>query len=83
MGSSRLPGKVLLDIEGQPMLARVVERTRCAATVHQIVVATTTEVDDDPVAEFLPGARLQLPARQPPRCARPLLPGSARRSRPR
>ena len=52
MGSSRLPGKVLLDIEGQPMLARVVERARCAATVDQIVVATTTEVEDDPVANF-------------------------------
>lgn len=52
MGSSRLPGKVLLDIAGQPMLARVVERARRAKTVDQVIVATTTEPDDDPVAHF-------------------------------
>lgn len=52
MGSSRLPGKVLLDIAGQPMLAHVVERTRRARLVDDVVVATTTETDDDPVAEF-------------------------------
>ena len=49
MGSSRLPGKVLLDIAGQPMLARVVTRTARAKTVHQVLVATTTDVSDDPV----------------------------------
>ncbi len=52
MGSSRLPGKVLLDIAGQPMLARVVERARWAKTVDQVIVATTTEPADDPVADF-------------------------------
>jgi spore coat polysaccharide biosynthesis protein SpsF (cytidylyltransferase family) len=35
MSSSRLPGKVLLDIAGQPMLAHVIERTRLAQTVSQ------------------------------------------------
>ncbi len=52
MGSSRLPGKVLLDIAGEPMLARVVERARRAHSLHEVVVATTLEADDDPVAEF-------------------------------
>jgi len=52
MGSSRLPGKVLLDLAGQPMLQRVVERTRLAKTIHQVVVATTTEPSDDPVVEL-------------------------------
>jgi len=47
--STRLPGKVLLDITGQPMLVRVVERTRRAKTVRRIVVATTTEPADDAV----------------------------------
>jgi len=55
MGSSRLPGKVLRDIAGEPMLARVVERTRRARTVQKIVVATTTEADDDAVAGFCQG----------------------------
>ena len=50
MSSNRLPGKVLLDIGGQPMLARVVERTRLAQTLDKVVVATTSDPSDDPVA---------------------------------
>jgi len=49
LGSTRLPGKVLLDIGGQPMLVRVVERVRRAGRLDGVVVATTTEVQDDPV----------------------------------
>ncbi len=49
MGSTRLPGKVLADIEGQPMLAWVVERARRARKVERTVVATTTDAGDDPV----------------------------------
>lgn len=49
MGSSRLPGKVLLDIAGQPMLVHVVERTRRAETVAEVVVATTQDPADDPI----------------------------------
>lgn len=52
MGSSRLPGKVLMDLAGQPMLARVVARARRASTVDQVVVATTTDPSDDAVAAF-------------------------------
>ncbi len=52
MGSSRLPGKVLLEIAGQPMLTRVVERTRRAKTVAEVVVATTTNASENPIAGF-------------------------------
>lgn len=52
MGSNRLPGKILLDIGGQPMLARVVNRVRRARTIEQVVVATTLDLSDDPVAVF-------------------------------
>jgi len=52
MSASRLPGKVLLDIHGKPMLQWVVERTQHAESVDQVVVATTTDPSDDPVAEF-------------------------------
>lgn len=45
--SSRLPGKVLLDIAGKPMLVRVYERTCLAKSVDEVVVATTTESSDD------------------------------------
>ena len=42
MGSTRLPGKVLMDITGQTMLARVVTRTQEVPSVDSVVVATTT-----------------------------------------
>jgi len=50
MGSSRLPGKVLRDIAGEPMLARVAARARRARTIDQVAVATTVEAEDDAVA---------------------------------
>jgi spore coat polysaccharide biosynthesis protein SpsF len=50
MGSSRLPGKVLLDIAGQPMLERVVERARRAKTLDGVAVATTADPTDDAVS---------------------------------
>jgi spore coat polysaccharide biosynthesis protein SpsF len=52
MGSSRLPGKVMLDIAGLPMLERVVERTKRASLLEGVVVATTNEAQDDAVANF-------------------------------
>jgi spore coat polysaccharide biosynthesis protein SpsF len=52
MGSSRLPGKVLLDLAGKPMLARVVERVRMARSVNLVAIATTIEPSDDPVEAF-------------------------------
>jgi len=52
MSSSRLPGKVLLDIGGLPMLGRVVDRARRAKSVDQVVVATTIDPADDAVADF-------------------------------
>lgn len=52
MASSRLPGKILLDIAGKPMLAHVVERARRAKTVDLVVVATTTQPEDDAVEAY-------------------------------
>ena len=50
MGSSRLPGKVLKDIGGKPMLLWAVERARRAARVDEVGVATTDDPADDPIA---------------------------------
>jgi spore coat polysaccharide biosynthesis protein SpsF len=50
MGSTRLPGKALLDIEGTSMLARVIDRTRRARSIDRVIVATTTKPQDDPLA---------------------------------
>ena len=52
MSSSRLPGKVLLDIAGQPMLVWVCERARQAKLINQVMVATTTDPADDAVEEL-------------------------------
>ncbi len=51
LGSSRLPGKVLQDLAGDTMLARVVERLRAARTIDDIVIATTTKETDDPIVQ--------------------------------
>lgn len=51
MGSTRLPGKAMLEIEGLSMLARVVDRVRRARTIDRVVVATTIESQDDPLAD--------------------------------
>ena len=51
MGSTRLPGKVLLDLCGQTMLGRVVGRTRGAELVDEVVVATTRHDTDEPIIE--------------------------------
>ncbi len=52
MGSSRLPGKVLRDLAGDTMLARVVQRVRAARSISQIVIATThADLDDAVVRE--------------------------------
>jgi spore coat polysaccharide biosynthesis protein SpsF len=48
-GSERLPGKVLADLCGRPLLDRLVERLSMSKTTVGIVVATTTEAADDPV----------------------------------
>jgi len=50
MGSSRLPGKVLLPLAGQPLLVRMAERVQRAQLAGAVVVATTTAPADDAVA---------------------------------
>jgi len=51
MGSTRLPGKVLLDLSGRTVLARVVRRASRAALVDEVVVATSVAPGDDPIVE--------------------------------
>lgn len=56
MSSSRLPGKVLRPILGQPMLARQVERLRRARSLDPLVVATSARADDDVIADWCEGS---------------------------
>jgi spore coat polysaccharide biosynthesis protein SpsF len=53
MSSTRLPGKVLADIEGRPALLRLVDRLRRANSLDGVVVATTRNAADDPLAAQL------------------------------
>jgi spore coat polysaccharide biosynthesis protein SpsF len=52
VSSSRLPGKVMMPLLGEPMLARQLERVRRATLIDQLVVATSTDGSDDPVARL-------------------------------
>lgn len=52
MTSTRLPGKVLREVLGRPLLSYQLERMRRAATLDRILVATTTNASDDVVVEF-------------------------------
>ncbi len=46
MGSTRLPGKSLLDLAGAPLLARVIERMQHCQTLDGLVLATTDQPED-------------------------------------
>ena len=52
MDSSRLPGKIMKPLAGKPVIWHVVDRLRYSKNLDQIVVATTTNHEDDVVAEF-------------------------------
>jgi spore coat polysaccharide biosynthesis protein SpsF len=47
MASVRLPGKVLAEINGQPLIGRLIHRVSAAQSVDHIVVATTIDPSDD------------------------------------
>jgi len=53
-GSTRLPGKVMYPLDGQPVLEHVVTRTARADNVTDVVVATSTEPQDDLIAQYAP-----------------------------
>lgn len=52
MGSSRLPGKVLLPAVGQPLLGHLIARLKLVTGLAETVVATSTEPADDAIEEF-------------------------------
>jgi|SRR3989344_5055916 len=52
MGSSRLPGKTLMQINGVPMLQILIERVKKSKLIDSIVVATTTNPKDDEIIDF-------------------------------
>jgi spore coat polysaccharide biosynthesis protein SpsF len=51
-GSSRLPGKVLKEVVGTPLLAHMLQRVRAAYTPFDLVVATTEDSADDAIVDL-------------------------------
>ncbi|HOY68763.1 MAG TPA: glycosyltransferase family protein [Candidatus Ozemobacteraceae bacterium] len=58
LGSTRLPGKVLLDLRGMPILGHVVRRARAASRIGRVVVATTTDSADEAIADWCDRAQI-------------------------
>jgi spore coat polysaccharide biosynthesis protein SpsF len=58
MSSSRLPGKVMADVLGEPMIGRQIERLRRSRRLDQLVLATSLDASDDLIAVY--GASLGL-----------------------
>ena len=52
VSSTRLPGKVLAPILGEPMIARQVERIGRAIRIDDLVIATSSDRSDDPLAAW-------------------------------
>lgn len=49
MGSTRLPGKVLVPIAGKPLLEHIIDRVKRSQAIDKIVVATTVKKQDKPI----------------------------------
>lgn len=60
MGSSRLPGKVLKQVNGQPLLLHQVHRLKKCQNIHQIVIATTIKPEDDQIVKLCENNNIDL-----------------------
>lgn len=52
MTSSRLPGKVMAPVLGEPMIGRQIERLRRSVQIDRLIVATSAEPSDDALAAY-------------------------------
>ena len=52
MTSTRLPGKVLMEVMGRPLLSYQIERLRFSKRIDNIIIATTTNKEDAPIVEL-------------------------------
>lgn len=53
MSSTRLPGKVLMDLAGKPMLQWVIDAVEASTLVDHVIVATSTMASDNRICEYL------------------------------
>ncbi|MDK2801331.1 MAG: spore coat polysaccharide biosynthesis protein SpsF [Clostridiales bacterium] len=52
MTSTRLPGKVLKEVMGKPLLEYQIERLKRTKEADEIVIATTINIEDEPIVEL-------------------------------
>lgn len=52
VGSSRLPGKMLMELAGKPFLYRIIQRIKLCSTISKIVVAIPSSLENDPLEEI-------------------------------
>ncbi len=52
MGSTRLPGKSMMDLCGQPLIGHILERVKHVKKIDAIVLATSTKAENDPLEEL-------------------------------
>ncbi len=60
MGSTRLPGKILLNLEGKSVLLQVIDRVLKSKKIYQIVVATTTNPNDRKIVDSVKNYHLKV-----------------------
>lgn len=60
LGSSRLPGKMLADLNGRPVFERVAMRVARARRPELVLLATTQEPEDDELVAVAEGLGLQV-----------------------
>lgn len=59
MSSSRLPGKVLMEVAGKPILEHILDRARRSIALDAVVLATSEDAGDEPLERL--GRRLGVP----------------------
>lgn len=52
MNSTRLPGKVMMKIDDEPMLSHVIRQTLASKMIDDVIIATTTSFDDKIIVDF-------------------------------
>lgn len=60
MSSTRLPGKVLKNLLGQPMIIRQIERISRSESIDHLVVATSDQASDDVLVSLLEGQGIEV-----------------------
>lgn len=60
MGSTRLPGKVIRQMAGKPLIQWCVEQLRLVKAADQLIVATSTDRREQPLIDFLKDLRVEV-----------------------